>query len=77
MQVLFANLVGVDIIYSASSLENPTVTSEKFLLELSIVTYFKRAWQALKKCANCTSINPHFLRSRIYVLSTYHTFLHN
>jgi hypothetical protein len=40
---LYAILLGVDIIFSACILENLMVTSKTFLLELWMVTYFKRA----------------------------------
>jgi len=69
---LYANLLGVDIIYSASIPENPVITSKTFLLELQTVTYFKRAWQTLKNCANPTSIHTHFWQvSRINICALY------
>ena len=70
--VLFiCHLFGVDI-YSASILENPTVTSVTFILELWIVTYFTRAWQALKTCGIPTSIHTHFWQvSRINTRALY------
>ena len=76
---LYANLLGVDIIYSASILEILVVTSKTFLLELWIVTYFKRAWLALKNLQTLHLSTHTFgkLVELIYVLSTYHTFHQN